>query len=110
MQKATVVKLGFLENPQYPKEKAQVLAGETFNGVFTKEPTVGASFLLIGDHGYLRTTAVKSIYKPQTGMDKLVLPSDFPSPEKLDMPLVGEGEILFATQNSMYWVKDIESA
>ena len=71
---------------------------------------VGSCFYFNGISCNLRTSTVKSVYICNTEQDKLVLPSDFPDKEYLDFSNIElkSGDILFATLNSVYALRDIQ--
>jgi hypothetical protein len=73
---------------------------------------VNTVFYLFGVDGNLtfRSSTVKSVYfigsVGGVGQDKLVVPSDFPNKNTLRIPKeIQAGDILFATLNSVYWLK-----
>jgi hypothetical protein len=111
MKKGTVEKISFLDNPHVPKEKSFILEGEKFTGYFTSEPKVGECFLLTecdDDIFFFKTSVVKSVFKPNSDQDKLVIPTNFEMKELLNIPEVNEDEILFITMNSLYLLSGIK--
>jgi len=113
MKKGTVTKISFLDNPHVPVEKAFVLEGEKFTGYFSEEPRVGQCFLLTqcqDDVAFFKSSTVKSVFKPDTDQDKLIIPLQFQNKEKLRIPVVKENETLFITMNSLYLLSDVTDA
>jgi len=113
MKKGTVTKISFLDNPHVPKEKAFILEGEKFTGYFTREPKVGECFLITDcddNIAYFKTSKVKSVFKPNSDQDKLIIPTNFERKELLNIPEVNEDEILFITMNSLYLLNGIKDS
>lgn len=87
--------------------------GHRVAGSFFGYPEVGSTFLIGSEKVWdiVRTSTVKSIYTHGSGgtdgWDKLVLPKDFPNRDKIVLPALHKGDILFATHNSIYLLTDI---
>jgi hypothetical protein len=109
------VKLSHLKNPTCPRDKYRdgpVQEDQKYYGLSQEPPTPGKSYYLYKTDGdiYLITTGVKAVYSPANvteGADKLVLPSNFPEPERLDIPELLSTDILFATLNSLYLLRKL---
>lgn len=115
-----ITKLSHLEDPfykddEYP-EGAGVSSDFTLQGLCSNPPQVGKCFFMIApeneDYGDFRSSVVMAVlpFDPtETGVDKLVLPQDFPKPERLRVPALKKGETLFATMNSLYLYQELDA-
>lgn len=110
-----LVKLSHLKEPGRTREEyphGPIPEDEKYYGCFLEPPTVGHSFLFFVPNidDILGTSTVRSLYSPSAtlqGGDKLVLPAGFPEPEKLEIPELLENDILIATMNSLYLLREI---
>lgn len=105
------MKLDNLANP-YRDSSGVVRCNQFEDGYFPCCPTEGECFDLFdyADHDYLRigTSIVMSVWRVGSeDKDKLVLPTDFPSTARnVELPKeVREGDYVFATMNSLYWLQ-----
>jgi hypothetical protein len=121
-RKQLLVKLSHLKDPYLKPEDykygAAVPNGEKFIGHALEAPQVGRACVfaipdpLDPNHcEVLRTSKIMSVYEvdEKSSFDKLVLPSDFPEPLKLDIPELQQKDILFATMNSLYLLRPLEN-
>lgn len=118
---AQVVKIDHVTDPHKPASQAYVDVGQLMEGGYAHDPRVGEQFKLFTQdwryaednrHMHLSTSIVKSVLVAgASGQDKLVLPSDFPNPMSLKLPeVLAPGEILFATMNSIYWLRPMNQS
>lgn len=106
-------KLKHLESPNQAYKDAEVHVRQFVEGIYPNDPQIGEIFIIYGSvryedrAEYLRTTPLRSIWVVgDASRDKLILPDSFPDRETLQFPdEVNAGDILFATLNSVYWLK-----
>jgi len=104
----TLTKLGNVDHPESPSHAMH--PSQFITGRLSELPTIGSKCIVYDREGdsYLITSQIKSIYICEDeNWDKLVLPSQFPWPEKLKIPRLATNDILFATCNSVYWFKPV---
>jgi hypothetical protein len=111
----SLTKLSHLKKPEVaPDEYAHgpVPDDKQYFGSFIDAPQVGKSFIFwipeIGNTLLLST--VQALYSPsrvQEGADKLVLPTGFPEPEHLSIPELLHSDVLIATRNSLYLLREV---
>lgn len=106
--KVVVTKVDTLSNAKYKDNPFGLSNAESLVGYTPTLPKVGEQFRLTGMIPLI-TTAIKSVYHKGTGQDKLVLPEAFiAETENLNDLKMKEGDILFATKNSIYHVSVLD--
>ena len=105
--KCTLTKLGTHENAKFKVNPFGAFLNDPMCGEFTELPKIGNSFEIID---VITTSKIKSIYIKGNSQDKLVLPMEFPNVLDVDFSKVKleNGEMLLATNNSIYTLTSIE--
>jgi len=69
---------------------------------------IDSSVRIVTLHEWFATSKVRSIYQHGTENDKLVLPKDFPVSKDLNIPELKDNDILLATMNSVYLLREAD--
>lgn len=110
--KFNITKLDTHKLAQFKENPHGTFKGELMSGESDDYPKVGESFHFSSDSSYpfIITSIVKSVYIKDTDQDKLVLPSNFPEASDLNFDDIklNSNDVLFATNNSIYLMTDIQ--
>jgi len=115
-----LTKLAVCKDYEVPVDNQVVGPGFFCEGKYFCKPMVGERFSFESDDphakGGLLSSIVKSIYEVGGSPDKLVLPKEFPPISELVFPSwpgqpgeLREGDILFSTMNSIYWLGSLKA-
>jgi len=104
------IKIGNNDTPHDPdgKDRWWKRVGKPISESIRPEDTF---WLARENQGFWRSSPVLSVYehsqnKINEGQDKLILPVDFPMSSDIKLPELKEGDILFATLNSIYLLRE----
>lgn len=90
--------------------KEQSFLSEFYGFMFNDSIVIDMRVILIKDaYDYFATSFVKSFYvnTPDSENDKLILPSAFDTKVELDLSQVKYNDIMIATMNSIYLLREV---
>ena len=102
-----LLKLNHRKDASVEKDNAAVEELKVLQGHSLEPITIGRCFRFATMEGLLITSVVKSIYVHETEADKLVLPSEFDYTEDITSVDMKEGDVMFATNNSVYLLRRV---